>query len=552
MPGAGGLSGSEYGSDAYTNAMRMMAMGQILQGGNGGSYFNYMQQLGQAKAADARFAAQQAMAVEERDYERAQAAAELERQQTMMQAAQGGMAQYFGSQTPNPVSPFRRMDGTGDSVAADAMAYVRPELFPGLSQDVINAAARTNAPAASALIKMFYDMPDDMGQRTRAEYDDGQATFSYNDQAAREYARETAPDYGYGFANDNPTAKFGAQNSMPTPVTPERMSQIMMNPMVPKEIKEQIMARFGPQEDDRTAEMRNLEWRAQQAGLEPGTQEYREFIMNGGEPAGNSLSVKTSDGTSISWGPSGVAPGSDPLTTATPRDQGKLAESMSSADASYITVEKEKARAAEDLVDLSTRLETLSGEVGYTGPGGKLLGSIDDAIRVLPGDSGARGAFRSASTEAQLLFTERTKGAITEREMALFASAVPSLSQTPEANKMIAQSLKAGAERVKARANFMEEWAGKYGSLEGANDAWGRYINANPILTKDEETGALTINPEGNWREALTGQAKIELNPLTIMQMSPVEFGQINPDMIATFTLPQLEAYEKRRRELGQ
>lgn len=312
------------------------------------------------------------------------------------------------------------------------------------------------------------------------------------------------------------------------------------------------MARFQQQEDERTAEMKNLEWRAQQAGLAPGSKEWRDFMLAGGDMPENGFSYTGADGTSFTWGPGGVVPGSDTAATANPRDPGKLAETASSADTSYISAEKEKARAAEDLVDLSTRLETLSGDVGYTGPGGKIYGAIDDAIRVLPGDSGARGAFRSASTEAQLLFTERTKGAITEREMALFASAVPSLSQTGEANQMISQSLKAGAERVKARANFMESWLGKYGSLEGANDAWSGYINANPILTKDEETGELVINPEGNWREALSGQAKIELNPLTIMQMPPADFQRISPDMIATFTLPQLEAYEQRRRELGQ
>lgn len=573
MPGAG----AQYGTDAYTNSMRLMAMGDILKGGNGGAYYQYMQQLDAAKQADAARAAAASEA----------AAAEEERRMMMMQAQQG-LTDIIRSGTPNPVAPFNSK--RGDDVAAAAMAFVNPGMFPGLSPQMIGEAARSGDYGAQSLINMLYRAPDDMGERIRADYEDGQATFQYNDQEARDWTRENAPQFSYGFGGDNPTARFQAEKSMPTPMAPERVAQIMMNPMVPDAYKKELMARFQQVAPEMTAGMQELAWRAEQAGLKPGTQEYRDFILrNGnvaggdptadiqeyeyyiaqeraegrrpmtyeqwqqvGKPEGNTLSVTTSDGSTFSYGPAGVPPGSDKLSTATPRDPGKLSEALSSSDVSYLNAERDKARSAEDLVDLSTRLETLAGEVGYTGPGGKIYGAVDDAIRVLPGDSGARGAFRSASTEAQLLFTERTKGAITEREMALFAAAVPSLSQTGEANQMIAQSLRAGAERVKARSDFMEAWAGKYGSLEGANAAWDGYIQANPMLEKDAETGDLRINPEGDWSMALEGVAKIELGPMTIMQMAPADFSQITPEMIATFTMPQLQAYEKRRAELGQ
>lgn len=247
MPGAGGMS-ADYGSDAYTNAMRMMAMGDILKGGNGAGYYSYMQQMAQAKQADARLAAQQSAAMEQREYQRMMAEEELARQQAAQMAAQGMMADYLGSQMPNPVQPFNNNDPRGDAVAADAMAYVRPEMFPGLSPQAINAAARTDNPAASALVSMFYNMPDDLSDRTRATYSDGTVDFRYNDQEARDWARENAPQYGYGFEGPGGQAQYGAAQSMPTPIAPERMAQIMMSPLIPDEVKDQLMAQFGERE----------------------------------------------------------------------------------------------------------------------------------------------------------------------------------------------------------------------------------------------------------------------------------------------------------------
>lgn len=56
------------------------------------------------------------------------------------------------------------------------------------------------------------------------------------------------------------------------------------------------MGQFGTPEGDQTDTMRNLEWRAAQSGLVPGTPEYQEFMRSGGQSAGMALSVGA-DGT---------------------------------------------------------------------------------------------------------------------------------------------------------------------------------------------------------------------------------------------------------------
>jgi hypothetical protein len=218
----------------------------------------------------------------------------------------------------------------------------------------------------------------------------------------------------------------------------------------------------------------------QQAGPKPADEygRYRaEEIEAGREPLsridyaqakkGKGFSVKTPDGTVVQYGGGQPqVPGQMSSATGTPRDPGKLSKELSKGDAGELDALRLDARNAADLESLAKQLEAVAPQIGYTGPGGGIYGAIDDAVGILPGDSGARGAFRSLGMEAQLTFTEKTKGAITDREMAMFRQAVPNLGQRPEANQMIAQVMQAGANRIQTRAAFFENWARKYGSLE--------------------------------------------------------------------------------------
>lgn len=258
---------------------------------------------------------------------------------------------------------------------------------------------------------------------------------------------------------------------------------------------------------DEPESVRALRIRAQEAGMQPGTPEYEAFMLTGG---------KTESGMSVTVGPDGQVEflqgpgvtgggpiGQNPAATGTPRDAGRLARNLSDADTTEITRNRELAQSAGDLESIANQMEVLTPKLGYTGPGGGVYGAIDDAVGVLPGDSGARGAFRSLATEAQLTFTAKTKGAITDREMASFAQAVPSLSQTPEGNKAISQVLRAGAQRVQARAQFLEEYAAANGSLQGAQAAWQKFMQDNPIISQGE-AGNLVVRGDGDWRAYIT------------------------------------------------
>lgn len=213
------------------------------------------------------------------------------------------------------------------------------------------------------------------------------------------------------------------------------------------------------------------------------------------------------DGSIVEFGESGLpgqgaGAGQDPQQTATPRDPAQMSKKLADSDVAEITRQREIASAAGDLESIAGQMEVLAPEIGYTGFGGEVYGKVDDLFGVLPGDSGARGAFRSLSTDAQLTFTAKTKGAITEREMALFASAVPSLGQTKEGNAAISQVLRAGAKRTQDKLAFLEEYAARYGSLQGSQAAWQRFMNDNPIIVRGQ-SGGVVVRPDGDWRSYL-------------------------------------------------
>lgn len=236
------------------------------------------------------------------------------------------------------------------------------------------------------------------------------------------------------------------------------------------------------------------------------TQADFDLAMAGKAPRGTSISVGP-DGTvqfNEGAGVGQLPAGQNPANTGTPRDPGKLATKLSEADSATIAAERDKALNASTLESIAGQMDVLAPQLGYTGPGGKIYGALDDVTGVLPGDSGARGAFRSLSTEAQLTFTEKTKGAITDREMANFQMAVPSLTQTPEGNATISEVLRAGAKRVQSRAQFMEAYAAKVGSLEGAQAAWQKFMDANPVIVADK-SGNVRAGADGDWSAYLPG-----------------------------------------------
>lgn len=218
------------------------------------------------------------------------------------------------------------------------------------------------------------------------------------------------------------------------------------------------------------------------------SQEEYDAAVSKATQSSQGISVTNPDGTTVQIG--GPA-------------QGKFDSETAKNDSATIKEARDAAAAAQELRSLATQMETVAPDVGYTGPGGEVYGAIDDVVGIFPGDKGARGAFRQLSMESQLAMTQKTKGAITDREMGMFKKAVPGLTQTPPGNQAMANIMKATAKRLEDRATFFEQYRRLSGTLDGATAAWGKYLKENPLIVDGKDGGVVLSEDVASFDEYL-------------------------------------------------
>ena len=87
------------------------------------------------------------------------------------------------------------------------------------------------------------------------------------------------------------------------------------------------------------------------------------------------------------------------------------------------------------------------------------------------------------TTSFTLDFTEKTKGAISDKEMLMFQRAAPGLSRSVEGNKKLLRMMEIINARTQERARFFRRYREAHdGDPRGVEEAWDRYINDNPVL----------------------------------------------------------------------
>lgn len=108
----------------------------------------------------------------------------------------------------------------------------------------------------------------------------------------------------------------------------------------------------------------------------------------------------------------------------------------------------------------------------------------------------------SLATDIQLQFTQKTKGAISNREMELFGAATPGMTMSDAGAKGVIEGFEAGSLRMREKPKFYEAYRRSNGSLDGADEAWDSFVDERPIL-EDDGKGGFTVNREnvGAWRE---------------------------------------------------
>lgn len=230
-------------------------------------------------------------------------------------------------------------------------------------------------------------------------------------------------------------------------------------------------------EPDGTADMQNYNFYAGQetaAGRTP--KSFEEWRLTRA-PRSPDATMTLPDGTVIQVGGDGTP---DPTA---------LGREVAKADVALRTEWRTAADGAANLSSLAEQAMALIPELGYTGIGGSILGTVRDTLGTE--GTGARGAFERLTTDAQLQMSQLLKGAITDRENAMLRAATFSMDRQPEANQNIALAMKAAADRLVIRAEFGDRYLAATGGMEGAQAAWNRYINENPLFEVRDGTYVL-------------------------------------------------------------
>lgn len=88
---------------------------------------------------------------------------------------------------------------------------------------------------------------------------------------------------------------------------------------------------------------------------------------------------------------------------------------------------------------------------------------------------------------------EPGSGATSDFDAKMFRSATVGRTKKPEANTAIAEAVKARAQLLQDRSQFMRDYITVNGHLDGAERQWSSYLEANPIFDRRSETPK--INP---------------------------------------------------------
>lgn len=116
--------------------------------------------------------------------------------------------------------------------------------------------------------------------------------------------------------------------------------------------------------------------------------------------------------------------------------------------------------------------------------------------RLTPNLSAEAQLIDSASTVDALTYVNKTKGAVSDREMAMFKGASIGTDKGEQFNKNKLAAAEAILTRNLQKADFKESWLAKYGNLDGSDRAFKQFADENPIFEIQGTKFKWIRNPE--------------------------------------------------------
>jgi len=166
-------------------------------------------------------------------------------------------------------------------------------------------------------------------------------------------------------------------------------------------------------------------------------------------------------------------------------------------DRSYLNTIKNEAKLGAGAANIYAQMRPLAMSVDTGGfmamPGaGEVVGAMDAETR----------RFMQLTDQLTPGMRQGLPGAASDRDVAMFRSATPSIDKRREANIAAIDAGEAWAARQGDYVAFMEQWARDNGSLLGASEEWSRYTSANPLFENADGThGMPTLARVQPWRQ---------------------------------------------------
>lgn len=174
-------------------------------------------------------------------------------------------------------------------------------------------------------------------------------------------------------------------------------------------------------------------------------------------------------------------------------------------------------------------------------------------LRRLPLAGSIEGSFDPEIQEMQAiadrvtpLMRQGMPGAASDRDVRMFRGAAPGPDKLPEVNRALIQAHRMQVQNATDRLAFRQEYLAQNKTLNGADEQWNNYLNANRIFS-NEDPDAPKLNPKRRtWREYFSGKSDDLSGSIGGMDMEQLQ--QLDP---ATLTEAEKEAAANRWDELN-
>jgi len=168
---------------------------------------------------------------------------------------------------------------------------------------------------------------------------------------------------------------------------------------------------------------------------------------------------------------------------------------MSPQDGAFLVKLRTEAAQGQGIANLAAQMEPLARNLDTGGmmamPGaGTVIGAVNPEVR----------RFMALTDQMTPGMRQGLPGAASDRDVAMFRSATPSIDKPREANLAAIAAMQAWGGRQGDYLAFMEQWARDNGNLLGASEEWSRYAQANPLFEEGTH-GMPRVRRVTPWRQ---------------------------------------------------